>query len=366
MLQYRCLFLASLLAVGCQDSATPDCREGFVKKQGRWCVFDEDALVSGLNEEPPPSSEEEPEEEPETEEEETTDPSEYVYDATEPEALLSLDEIREGIEDAIRATRELDPALIHDSYEDVRADGDDVCPAYDEEYYTENDRYLWRDACTVTAGGSFSGYAYSYYGGNYIDENETYEYDGHGYFNGSARVIDSRGYTFIGAGYSSYWEREHITGFDRSFSSSLSGNFRSDHPMYADTWLAQDLNVALYHSGTYYADDAYTYGGGFSVYWNSSISGMTGEINSIRLQGVYMYSESVGSMCEIEPAGSISVRDSAGNWYEAEFDGPKYYGAGSFPPDCDSCGPVYWRGELLGEVCPDFTLLNDWEERPWL
>jgi hypothetical protein len=366
MLHQRYLLLLPLLATGCQDQSTPACREGFVKKQGRWCVFDEDALASTLDEDPPPETDTDSETEPETEEEETADPSEYVYDEIEPEALLSLDQIEAGIEEAIRITREIDPSLVHDIYESARADGDELCPAYDEEYYTENDRYYWRDACTVSAGASFSGYAYSFYGGEYIDENETYQYDGHGYYNGSSRVIDSRGYTFIGAGYSSYYEREHITGFDRSFYSSLSGNFRFDDPAYADTWVARDLNVALYHSGTYYADDAYTFGGGFSIYWNSSISGIAGEINSIRLAGVYMYSESAGSMCEIEPAGSIAVRDSAGNWYEAEFDGPKYYGAGSFPPDCDSCGPVYWRGELLGEVCPDFTLLNEWEVRPWL
>jgi hypothetical protein len=113
-------------------------------------------------------------------------------------------------------------------------------------------------------------------------------------------------------------------------------------------------------------DDGDHYGGAYSVYWNASVSGLTGELSAVRLNNIYMYSENLGSMCGIEPSGSIAVRDYAGNWYEAEFDGPKYYGAGTFPPDCDSCGRVYWRGELLGTVCPDFGLLVDWEERPWL
>jgi len=343
-----------LVAWGCGDAETPACAEGFIKKQGRWCVFDEGA--SGLS-----SAETNPEGSGESQEVE-----DYVHDPKDPEVALGLAEIEQAMEEAVQIVRWVDPAKMHDAYDQVEADGDDNCPEYDDEYYEDNERYHWRDACAVASGGSFSGYAYTNYYGAYLDESETYDYSGHAYFNGSARIEDSRGNTFIGGGSSSYYERRHTSSGDGAFYQSMNGNYRFDEPGYEGSWLAADLSVSVYHTSTMYVDDADHYGGAFSVFWDASISGIVGEINSLRLEDVYMYSENLGSMCEIEPSGTIAVRDNDGNWYEAEFDGPKYYGAGAFPPDCDGCGKVYWRGELLGEVCPDFGVLVNWTERPWL
>ena len=361
------VWMLGLMALGCGDSETPPCADGFVKKQGRWCVFDEAAL--GLTDgEPDPADLPEGEGGAgsgggETSEDEV---DEYVFDPEEPEVSLDLTEIEWAMEEAIRTVRWIDPGKMHDAYDQVEADGDENCPDYDEEYYDENQRYHWRDACSVGSGGSFAGYAYSNYYGEYRTENEAYDYAGHAYFNGSARIEDSRGNTFIGGGSSSYYERHRTTTGDGTFYQSMTGNFRFDDPNYFGTWLSEDMNISLYHTSTMYVDDADHFGGGFSVFWNASVSGIVGQINSLRLSNIYMYSENTGSMCELEPSGSIAVRDNDGNWYEAEFDGPKYFDAGAFPPDCDGCGKVYWRGELLGEVCPDFGLLVNWEDRPWL
>jgi hypothetical protein len=218
----------------------------------------------------------------------------------------------------------------------------------------------------VSAGASFSGYVYSYDFGSYIDSSETYDYAGYAYYSGSSKVVDSQGHTFLGAGYSSYYERTHISGGDSYFYNSLTGNFRTDNPAYSDSWLDRDLNVSLYVYGTRYAADGYgSIEGSVSVYYSASMSGLVGEINAVRLDEVYIYPETEGSMCDLEPAGLIALRDEAGSWYEVEFDGPKYAGAGAFPPDCDGCGRVYFRGELLGEVCPDFSRIQHWEARAW-
>ena len=40
-------------------------------------------------------------------------------------------------------------------------------------------------------------------------------------------------------------------------------------------------------------------------------------------------------------------------------------GAPVFSPDCNGCCQVNYRGEDLGEVCPDFSGLTYWEGRPW-
>jgi hypothetical protein len=361
----------SALALGCQEAAERgECKPGFVRAQERWCIFDESLF---------PMQSEEAEEGSEvdgsgaeagaagaSDASSEDDPESYVYEAEEPGVKLSLPEIERAIEEAILTVRWIDPGKMHDAYDNSESYGDEYCPVYDDEYLEERDQYHWRDACTVGAGGSFSGYAYSNYWGDYTSDNGAYDYAGHAYFRGSARVIDGRGNTFIAAGNSSYYERKHYLNGDGTFSQSMFGNFRSDDPQFYGTWLAEDINVSLTHTSTQYANHADHLGGGFYIYWDASISGLAGEINAIRLSNIYMYSQNEGSMCEIEPSGSISIRDSEGNWYETEFDGPKYFGAAAFPPDCDSCGRVFWRGELLGEICPDFSLLTDWEERPWL
>ena len=105
-----------------------------------------------------------------------------------------------GVGEAIRTVRWIDPGKMHDAYDQVEADGDENCPDYDEEYYDENQRYHWRDACSVGSGGAFAGYAYSNYYGEYRTENEAYDYAGHADNNCSARIEDSRGTTFIGGG----------------------------------------------------------------------------------------------------------------------------------------------------------------------
>ncbi len=350
---------------GCQEEPErAPCKEGFVRAQERWCVFDE-AYFPMQSEDAEDVGVEVPDQE-EGNDSNETDASEYVHESDTPAVKLSLEEIEMAVEDAILLVRWIDPAKLHDAYDNSESYGDESCPSYDEEYFEERGQYHWRDACTVGAGGSFSGYAYSYYYGDYITDNGAYDYDGHAYLRGSARVIDGRGNTLIAAGSSSYWERTHYQHGDRTFSLSMSGNFRSDDPAHYGTWLAEDLNVSLSYSGTQYAHRADRIGGGFYASWNASVSGIVGEINSVQLNDIFMYSEDEGSMCELEPSGSISIRDSEGNWYQTEFDGPKYQGAAAFPPDCDSCGRVFWRGELLGEICPDFGLLVDWEERPWL
>lgn len=362
--------IVTFLGLGCQGEERGECRDGFVRKQGRWCVFDENAISAGSNAaagsesssgssgsgssgSQSPGNDSGPDEE-------------YIHDAPEPQVEFDLGQIEWAMEEAIRLVRWIDPAKVHDVYEAVELDGNEECPDYDEEYYEENEQYHWRDSCAVSSGGSFSGYVYSYDYGDHWNENETIHYDGRAYFRGSARVIDGRGNTFVGAGSSNYYERSSVWTDDKTFYQNMSGNFRFDGHEYDETWLSQDLNVQITHSSDRYVDDGDHYGGAFSVYWNASISGLTGQLSAVRLSNLYMYSENIGSMCEIEPSGSIAVRDYAGNWYEAEFDGPKYYGAGIFPPDCDSCGRVYWRGELLGTVCPDFDLMVDWEDRPWL
>jgi len=378
-----------LMLISCGQDKSAPCEAGFEKKNGRWCVYTEAPLIvpeEGATEDDEPGESQQSDEpdtpgEPDTPDTPDTpdpiDPTDYLHESETVEPTLTLAQIEQGIVDAIATVQSIDPAPLHAVYQAAQEDGAATptelmaladtgaiagargCPNYNWDYYWENKRDYWRDACTVPEGGSFSGYAYSYDKGSYLDWDETYNYAGHAYFNGSAKVVDGLGYTFIGAGSSNYYERERTSTSDWTYYHSVSGNFRSDNPLYADTWLARDLNIYLYLYATRAAADDSTY-----VSLSASISGLDDTINAVRFEETLLYSEAIGSMCELEPSGKVALRGPEGNWYEAEFHGPKYSGAGSFPPDCDSCGTVYFRGQNIGEVCPDFTTLRVWE-RPW-
>ena len=88
------VWMLVLIALGCGDSATPPCEPGFVKKQGRWCVFDEVAL--GLTEgdsDPTGSGNGDGDGGIGDGQSSDEDVDEYVFDPEEPEVSLDLTEI---------------------------------------------------------------------------------------------------------------------------------------------------------------------------------------------------------------------------------------------------------------------------------
>ena len=208
------LIMGFLGTFGCQeDPERAPCKEGFVRAQERWCVFDE-AYFPMQSEDSEDVDIETPDQE-EGNGSNETDASEYVHESDTPTVKLSLEEIEVAVEDAILLVRWIDPAKLHDAYDNSESYGDESCPSYDEEYFEERGQYHWRDAYKW-GGGPFSGYAYSYYYGDYITDNGAYDYDGHAYLRGSARVIDGRGNTdrrrilqLLGAHPLSAW-RSHI------------------------------------------------------------------------------------------------------------------------------------------------------------
>ena len=130
--------IVTFLGLGCQGEERGECRDGFVRKQGRWCVFDENAISAGSNAaagsesssgsgssgSQSPGNDSGPDEE-------------YIHDAPEPQVEFDLGQIEWAMEEAIRLVRWIDPAKVHDVYEAVELDGNEECPDYDEEYYED-------------------------------------------------------------------------------------------------------------------------------------------------------------------------------------------------------------------------------------
>lgn len=289
--------------------------------------------------------------------------SDYIYDEEEQAGPLhDLDEVAESVGEVLDALTRVDPHTLTATYEALRTEGgDDSCPYY----YTDGDGddyygyQYWYDSCTSDGGTTFQGYGYSYYYEPF-DSGSTH-YDDYAYVQLYGSITDRLGDALEVSGYYYHYTYGSRGTADRYGYAYLVGDARWNDEDAQGTWLAQDLSLDLYYSWSY--DSDVEVGTGLSV--SGSMSGLTGPMNSALLDDFYLYSADLGSPCDLEPSGSLSVRDADGEWYHIAFQGPAWSGAPVFGPDCDGCGQVTWRGDELGEVCPDFGALTSWEGRPW-
>lgn len=289
------------------------------------------------------------------------EPSPYVYDENPEEEtpLLTASDLETGVLQALEVVFTLDPRPLHQAYDRVLLEADSECPYVYDSYLELYGYYYWYDTCTTSEGARFTGNGRHYSYGPDESDSGYYDYDYINYYYGSAKVIDTEGNTFTGAGYSYNYEFTYTYNDYRYFYASMYGEFHWDGPEAQGTWLEDDLSVVnvLY---TNRAPDGGTY-----TALDTSISGVSGVVNAAVFDGLVIYDELRASPCPLEPSGTISLRDATGDWYDVDFHGPDSGATAMFPPDCDGCGPAYWKGEYIGDVCPDFGPLLDWGVTPW-
>ena len=288
------------------------------------------------------------------------EPDPYVYDELpdEVDPLLTTTDLELGIAEGIDVLFSLDPRPLHELYVQALDDVDSDCPYFYDEYYELYGYDYWYDTCTTDGGASFSGNGRHYGYDRYVDG--YYDYQFRNYYYGSAKIVTEDGHTLTAAGYSYNYDYTYTYNGYRYFYSQIYGDFRWDGPGAEGTWIERDLSMVTY----LYANVSPA--AGVYVSLDSSLSGLDGDVNSVVFDGVIMYDEVRGSPGPTEPGGTISLRDAAGDWYDVEFHGPTAGSTSTFPPDCDGCGTAYWKGEYVGEVCPDFSAMLDWGTgEPW-
>jgi hypothetical protein len=283
----------------------------------------------------------------------------YLYEEDEPEPALSMAELEEAMDAALETALLIDPVDFHEVYEGLRQQGDSSCPYYYTDYLTAYGQYYWRDACTAGSGVEFSGYGISYLTTDFSESGNDYEY--RAYFSGAASLVDGAGRALDASGYSSAYHYTVPSNGAEVFYNRLWGEFNWEGDQ-DGTWLSRGIGMDLYVYGARYPSYSPV---GYYTYLDGSLSSIEGPANAARFNTVLIYSESLGSTCAIEPSGTIALRGEDGDWYDIEFQGPSYWGAESFPADCDGCGQVFFRGEEIGEVCPDFGRIQAWGDSPW-
>jgi len=295
-------------------------------------------------------------------------PSEYIEDDTEITPLLSIEQVTTGLADGLDWLFNFSPEFAHDSYIEVLGYGygdggyGGEEPTYECPFYYEGYDYdYWRDTCQREDGTSFSGFGQSW---NYEEyEEDGYLYSSDAYFNGDARIITPEGHTWIGAGKVQTYRREKIEDEKKYIYRNVEGEFRWEGLTGGGTWMQESVTVDFYAAINNYPNDdepsrIYTV-------LKGGVTGLQGDINTISLVDVMIYDDTLGSVCDLEPYGTISVRDDEGGWYDVVFDGPPYWGGWSYESACDGCGEAFYRGETIGSVCVDFSQWIDWEGMPW-
>lgn len=287
-------------------------------------------------------------------------PSEYIFDDVEPgqsKVLLTTDELGEGLAEVFETMTWLDPSVILNTFHGLQADGDSECPVY-RTTMEEDNTESWYEYCTADTGNSFFGNYYGYNFAPYLDGNNSFLQ--RVYFRGDTRMTDAAGNTLEASGSAFYQEYDNVANGYHYTYGYAHGEFRWDGPDASEVWIGSEISVGFTVSA--YTNPA---NGSRYFYFDGSFSGVQGLVESAYMDRFTYYDELGGSDCGAEPAGMVSLRDAAGNWYDVEFQGSRYNGAAVFPLECDGCGKAYHQGSYLGLVCPDLTTFKNWEGRPW-
>jgi hypothetical protein len=278
------------------------------------------------------------------------EPSPYIYDEQDPPApTYTLEQIAAGVQAAVDEAAAIGPEPALAAYDAAMMGQSGACPSW----YDDGDATFWYDQCTSETGTSFSGYAYTLSYVDVYDEAENTTTNGRAVF-AAASVETGDGHRFAGAG-TVYDLRttqpsedgSYVVTFDQIL---VQGAFEWDGPEADGTWIAEGVSPDLYVI-RYSADVLEpTY---FGV--DGGLSPLAGDMVAVAFDEVTLTPIDFGSACDVEPAGTISVRGEDGSWYDVLFDGPTETDPDVPADECDGCGQVYYQGEPMGEACADFS-----------
>jgi hypothetical protein len=286
-------------------------------------------------------------------------PGEYIYDADDDLGnLLTVEEVAASLEEGVGALMsEMNPFMVLAALDSAVAASDSTCPYHYTEYEELYGYDYWYGGCTTAEGSTFTG---SIYGIHYDPFwSSYYYYPDYGWWYGDVAIDRADGQGLELAGSWSMYRYEIQNPAQSYLYVSAYGEPRWVGSDYGDTWLGRDPSLSYTMTGG--SDPqlgAYT-----SI--DGGLSGLDGAASSIWFDGVYMATARWGSSCALEPSGTVSIRDAAGDWYDVDFQGPAFSGATSFPAECDGCGDVWFRGEPLGQACADLSALTGWMGSPW-
>lgn len=281
-------------------------------------------------------------------------PSEYTYDPGEEASDdFTAEEAGLAIDDFLAAAFDLNAAPVFAAYDGAMAHADEDCPAY----YEQDGNVFWYSYCTSDSGAYYDGYGFTY-----VYEDTELFGEGAGVWDavvlsGAADITEPDGSTFHFGGYAYLAQGWNEAYSADTYYSAVAGAFVWDSPDAAGTWISDGASPAwamyMLDSGQY----------GKAVYLAGSAVILGGSASAIDVGELGLYDTGWGFPCDLEPAGTISVRSQRGTWVDVVYDvdGDTWALTG----ECDGCGEGFVEGDSIGQVCSDFTGLLAWGGSPW-
>lgn len=286
-------------------------------------------------------------------------PSGYIYDAEPPaEPALGLNSLGPALIDAALKALQQEPSPIVTAYNRLDATGDpEGCPFRFYEFYGGGyNADYWAGECNASSGTRFDGYGYRLIYDDW-DDGSGALFDGWTLYM-SGRMTDVLGNYSQGAGVAADVVARG-EGYNLLYR-VLDGAFLVGGPDVETGWLDGTSFPSTVVYAVYYPSI-----NGHYVYMSGGLGGLSGDVNTVAMTEVTLYDARLGSTCDKEPSGMISVRDNQGEWYDVLFDGPTEANPDVPRSVCDGCGQVWYRGKNLGQTCADFSPLLDWKDSPW-
>jgi hypothetical protein len=288
-------------------------------------------------------------------------PSEWpsTPDDDAPDARFDVDAVELALDEVLTGMTTVGAEPVITAYDALMASTDGSCPAW----YENEGNVFWYSRCTTSGGTFFDGYGFTY-----VFEDAEVFGPGGGYWDltqvtGAATIRDASGHTFHlgGAAYEGAGTNEYGA---RLWVSNVLGGFVWDAPEAEGTWLSRGVSPGLLLYAIRYPPGSAAGIDGNYLYVQGTVGGL-GEAATGAQLDMAVADTSLGFPCDLEPMGTVSLRDADGTWWDVTFDvttdGERYEMTG----DCDGCGAVTLHGAYVGEACADFAPLLDWTERPW-
>lgn len=288
-------------------------------------------------------------------------PSEYDWQPEDdPTSEFDAATVEAALVDVVDGMMTIGAAPVLDTYAELMGEADEVCPAW----YEQDGNIFWYAQCTADSGAYFDGYGFT----TLYEDAELFG-EGGGLWDatvvsGAATIRDGAGHTFHLGG-QVYDGVGHGDDGRLLWVSNVLGGFTWDGEGADESWLGQGVSPGLLLYGIRYPEDSGVGVTGNYIYAEGTVGGLGTAATGADLREFALVHETLGSPCELEPSGSISVRDERGAWWDVVFDVAATDSGWELDGDCDGCGGVYRDGEYQGDVCADFSPLLDWTDRPW-
>lgn len=282
------------------------------------------------------------------------EPSPYVYEG-EGEAGDPVYDA-EGLADSLQAAIDRVPKLraepAVEAYRLAMLSARPTCP---RTYADGTSAQFWMDTCSTAEGASFEGYSTWYAYEDHSMGGATL-WDGDVLW-GNARISTPQGYRFEGGGtlYDLHGEGEVEGKSFEAWYGVVSGVFGWNGPGADGTWLVDTVTPAVRAIWTRFVESE-----GRRAEVEGSVPLADVPMTSATFTAIQLADTVLGAACDLEPSGSVSLRDGSGYWYDVTF-----HGAEAEEALCDGCGTVTFRGEVVGEVCVDWSPWLEWGALPW-